>query len=106
MAEKKGLFLSELQKDKTKLTQARVSAINESSELKYKRTIEDIEVGIKDLTMQQSALLDLSNQGEIAKASEFNADQFVDRDIKISLEIEKLNLVLGVAKKRYDLLFK
>ena len=56
--------------------------------------------------MQQSALLDLSNQGEIAKASEFNADQFVDRDIKISLEIEKLNLVLGVAKKRYDLLFK
>ena len=50
---------------------------------------------------------------EMAKAKrqeqitpEFNADQFVDRDIKISLEIEKLNLVLGVAKKRYDLLFK
>jgi hypothetical protein len=105
MVKSKGLFLSKLTQSQGDTNAERVASIQELTHVTYKREVENLEMAIKDLEIKRDALIDFSSQGDVVKVAEFNAAYFVEQDIKMSLELEKLAMVLEVVKKRYESLF-
>ena len=102
-----GLFNQTLKRNNSKIKQDRAEAIGEEAELIYKRTVEDIEVKLKQLVREASNLLDMSpdNTMSLILASDFKAQSWVDLDLKISLRIRDEEIKLGIAKARYVQLF-
>jgi hypothetical protein len=104
----KGAFVGSLIRNNKKIKEDRAIAIAESAEMLYKRTVEDTQLRIKQLKRDRDAMLDLSptDAQSLIMASDFDAKVFVDKDIKLGIEIRNLEITLEIAQKRYDHLFK
>ena len=105
--ETKGAFEASLRRSNTKIRDDRAITIIETTEMLYKRSIEDTEVRLKQLKRDQENMLDLSpsTADSLRLASDFNAQEYVEKDLKLGVDIRNLEIKLEVAKKRYAYLF-
>jgi len=104
---KKGAFVESLQRNNRQIRKDRADAISEDTELLYKRNIEDLEVKVKRMKRDQENMLDLSpeNAQSLKLASDFDSEEFVKKDIELSVKIRNTNIRLTEARKRYEYLF-
>jgi len=99
-------FVDALKRNNDQIREDRARTIAEDSELIYRRKIEDIELKIKRLSREQVGAIDISPLDKNSLTfADFNPDQFVLKDIEISLKIRNLKIQFEIAKKRYEYLF-
>mgnify|MGYP003553588252 CR=1 FL=1 len=108
LAEMKGAFVGSLVRNNKKIREDRAIAIAESAEMMFKRKVEDTQLKLKQMKRDRDAMLDLSptDANSLVLASDFKADEFVEKDIKLGIDIRNLEIMLEVAEKRYAHLFK
>jgi len=106
--EMKGAFVASLVRNNKKIREDRAIAIAESAEMIYKREVEDLTVQIKQLRRERDAMLDLSpeNAQSLVLASDFDAKEFVAKDIDLGIKIRNLEIKLEIASTRYKQLFQ
>lgn len=107
-ADLKGAFINSLVRNNRKIREDRAIAIQEAAQLVYKREVEDTELKIKQLKRDREAMLDLSpeNAMSLVLASDFNEKAFVEKDIKLGIELRNLEIKLEIARARYQYLFE
>lgn len=107
MSEIKGAFMESLVRNNKKIREDRAVTIQEDAEVRYKRTVEDLELEIKKLKRDRENMLDLSpeNAMSLVLASDFDAEAFVKKDLEIGVQIRNLEIKLEIAKTRYAHLF-
>ena len=105
---KQGAFIVSLKRNNKQIRDDRAAAIGENAELLYKREIEDLDVSIKQMRREQENMLDLSpeNAMSLKLASDFNAKEYVTKDIELGIKIRNAEIKLEIAGSRYDYLFK
>jgi hypothetical protein len=103
----KGAFVGSLVRNNKKIREDRAIAIAEAAQMIYKREVEDLEMQIKQRKREREAMLDLSptTADSLVLASDFDAKQFVAKDIQIGIDIRNLEIKLDIAKSRYTNLF-
>ncbi len=103
----KGAFMESLVRNNKKIRDDRAIAIGEAAQMIYKREVEDTELKIKQLKRERDAMIDLSptTADSLILASDFDAKKFVEKDIKIGIDIRNLEITLEIAKARYEHLF-
>lgn len=106
--EKTGAFLSSLKRNNKQIREDRAISIGEDAQLIYKRIIEDLEVGIKRMERDQENMLDLSpeNATSLKLASDFNAQEYAEKDLELAMKIRNSKIKLKIARKRYGYLFE
>lgn len=104
----KGSFVESLVRNNKKIREDRAIAIAETADMLYKRTVEDLEIKIKQKKRDRDNALDLSptTTDSLVLASDFDAQKFVAKDLALGLEIRNLEIELEIAEKRYSQLFK
>lgn len=102
-----GRFIETLMRNNAKIREDRAATIVESAQLLYRREIEDTELKIKQLIRERESLLDLSpeNATSLILKADFDEKAFVDKDIKIGVQIRNLEIMLEIARERYQILF-
>lgn len=102
-----GQFSLSLKRNNKQIRDDRATAICEDAQLVYKRKIEDIEMSIKKKRRDRESMLDLSptNAQSLTLASEFKADEYVNIDIDLGIQIRNDEIRLEIAKDRYKYLF-
>ena len=103
----KGAFVESLKRNNSKIKEDRAIAIAEAAELIYKREVEDLGIQIKQIKRERDSMLDLSpkDANSLILASDFNAKEFVSKDIELGLKIRNLEIKLEIAQARYNDLF-
>ena len=103
----KGAFVGSLVRNNKKIREDRAIAIAEAAQMIYKREVEDLEMQIKQRKREREAMLDLSptTADSLVLASDFDAKQFVSKDIQIGIDIRNLEIKLEIANGRYKKLF-
>jgi hypothetical protein len=104
---KEGAFFQSLRRNNKQIREDRAQAIAEDTELVYKREIEDLELLIKKMKREQENMLDLSpeNAQSLVLASDFNSQEYVNKDVELGVKIRNTEIKLDIAKKRYSYLF-
>lgn len=104
----KGAFVGSLVRNNKKIREDRAIAIAEAAQMLYKREVEDTELRIKQLRREREAMLDLSptTADSLVLATDFDAKQFVAKDIKMGIDIRNLEITLEIAQARYKHLFE
>lgn len=102
-----GKFIESLKRNNKQIRDDRATAIAEDAQLIYKREVEDLELQIKRIKRDQENMLDLSpaNAQSLVLASDFDAKDYVVKDLKLGVDIRNLEIKLEIAKKRYQYLF-
>jgi hypothetical protein len=102
-----GAFVSSLKRNNAKIRADRAQAIEEDAQVKYQRMVQDIELKIKQLKRDQENMLDLSpdNAMSLKLASEFDANEYVTKDLDIGVKIRNEEIRLEIAQRRYAYLF-
>lgn len=102
-----GAFIASLKRNNSKIRADRAQAIGEDAQLIYKRAIEDLDVSIKRMKRDQENMLDLSpeNSMSLKLASDFNAADYVSKDVELGVKIRNAEIKLDIATKRYQYLF-
>lgn len=102
-----GAFLESLKRNNKQIRDDRAMEISEDAEMTYKRKIEDMERGIVKMERDRRNMLDLSpeNAQSLKLASDFNADEFVSKDLDLAKRIRNEKIALNLAKKSYNHLF-
>jgi hypothetical protein len=102
-----GAFVGSLVRNNKKIREDRALAIAEDTQTIYKREVEDIEMKIKKLKRDRENMLDLSptTSDSLVLASDFDAKAFVEKEIKMGVEIRNLEITLEIVQKRYAHLF-
>ena len=100
-------FLESLKRNNEKIRDDRANAIAEDAQLMYKRETEDLALSLKRLVREQENMLDMSptDANSLVLASDFDAKDYVYKDLEISVKIRNLEIKLELAKKRYTHLF-
>lgn len=103
----KGKFIESLVRNNKQIRADRAEAIGEDAQLIYKREIEDLTVEIRKMERDQENMLDLSpdNAMSLKLASDFDARDYVSKDLELGVKIRNANIKLEIAKKRYTYLF-
>ena len=104
----KGAFVGSLVRNNKKIREDRAIAIAEAAQMLYKREVEDTELKIKQLKREREQMLDLSptTAESLVLASDFDAKDFVKKDIELGVKIRNLEITLEIASKRYTHLFE
>ncbi len=102
-----GAFVSSLKRNNSKIREDRATAISEDAQVMYRRQVEDLEVYIKKLRRDRESMLDLSptDANSLKLATDFNAQEFVSKDIDLGVKIRNAEIQLEIAKNRYAYLF-
>lgn len=102
-----GAFLASLKRNNSKIRQDRADSIAEDAEVVYRREVEDIGMSIKKLKREQENMLDMSptDARSLVLASDFDAKEYVSKDIQIAVKIRNLEIKQEMAEKRLKLLF-
>ena len=102
-----GAFIASLKRNNRQIRDDRAESIAESAQLMYRRAVEDMEVELKTLKRDQENMLDMSPDTAISLkiASDFNAREYVDNDLKMGIRIRELEIKLEIAKRQYKHLF-
>jgi hypothetical protein len=103
----KGAFYDSLVRNNKKIREDRAIAILEDAEVLYKREVEDLRIKINRLARERENMLDLSptEATSLTLASDFNAKEFIDKDISIGIQMRELQIRLEIAENRYNTLF-
>ncbi len=106
--EKKGKFAEILTRSFKDTKIDRALQILESAEIYYSRKIQDLEIKLKQLKRDRDSLMDISptTAGSMITASDFQHEEFVEKDIAYGIQIRELEIKLDIAKKRYNYIFK
>ncbi len=104
---KEGAFVASLKRNNKKIRDDRAEAIVEVAEMKYKRTIEDLQMNIKDIQRERDNMIDLSptTADSLILASDFDAENYVKKDIELGVKIRNLQIQLEIATASYKKLF-
>lgn len=102
-----GAFVASLVRKNSKIKEDRALAIAESAQMFYKRTVEDLELEVKQLKRDRDAMLDLSptTADSLIMASDFDAKKFTEKDIELGVKIRTLEIKLEIARDPYKTLF-
>lgn len=102
-----GAFLGTLTRNNKQIRADRALAITEDAQTLYKRQIEDMQMELKRLGRERVNMLDLSptDATSLKLASDFNAQDFVTKDIEIGVRMRNLNIKLDIAQESYANLF-
>lgn len=102
-----GAFLATLTRNNKQIRSDRALAISEDAQTLYKRQIEDMQMEIKRLARERTSMLDLSptDSTSLKLASDFNAQDFVSKDIEIGVKMRNLGIKLEIAQESYAKLF-
>lgn len=102
-----GAFVQSLTRGSKKIKADRALVIVESAQLVYKRSIEDMQMNIKQLSRDRDNMLDLSptTSDSLELAKNFNAAEFVAKDQALGLQIRNERIKLEEAVSRYEVLF-
>lgn len=102
-----GAFQDSLMRNNKKIRQDRAIVIVESAFINYKRLVEDLDIEIKQVKRDRENMLDLSphHAQDLMVASDFNATEFVKKDIELGIKIRNLEIKRDVARKRFIHLF-
>jgi len=108
LSELKGAFVGSLVRNNKKIREDRAIAIAEAAQMHYKREVEDTELKIKQMKREREAMLDLSptTADSLVLATDFDAKEFVAKDIKMGIDIRNLEIKLEIARVRYEHLFQ
>jgi hypothetical protein len=103
----KGAFIAALTRNNKEIRADRASGISEAAQIMYRRTVEDLEVELKTMKRERENMLDLSpdHAMSLKLASDFNAKEYVELDIKLGVKIRNTEIKLEIAKERYEYLF-
>lgn len=104
----KGAFVGSLVRNNKKIREDRAIAIAEDAQMIYKREIEDMSLNIKRLKREREAMLDLSptDAQSLVLATDFDAKAFVEKDLKIGVDLRNLEIKLEIAQAQYKHLFE
>ena len=107
MLEMNGAFKDSLLRNNKKIRADRAESIIEDAETIYKRKVEDLKLSIKRKIRDQENMLDLSPDTAMSLkvASDFNAEEYVNKDAELSLSIRNEGIKLELAVTRYKHLF-
>ena len=102
-----GAFFESLKRNNSKIREDRAKAIVEDAQIIYRREVEDLSILLNRLKREQENMLDLSptHADSLVLASDFNAKQYVTKDLEIAVKIRNLEIKQELAKKRYEYLF-
>lgn len=105
--EKGGAFLDSLKRNNRQIREDRAQAIAEDAELVFRRKIEDLELSIKRMRREQENMLDMSptNAQSLVLASDFNAEDYVAKELDLAIKIRNAEIKLEEGSKRFNLLF-
>jgi hypothetical protein len=105
--EMKGAFIASLKRNNKEIRDDRAMAIAEDAGVMYRRKVEDLELRVNRLRRDRENMLDMSpdNVFSLKMASDFKADEFVERDLKLGVELRETEIKLDIARKQYDYLF-
>ena len=108
LEEMKGAFVGSVVRNNKKIREDRAIAIAEAAQMLYKRKVEDTELAIKQLKRERESMLDLSptTADSLVMASDFDADEFIRKDVEIGVKIRNLEITLEIARTRYNHLFE
>lgn len=103
-----GAFMASLIRNNTQIKRDRAANIFEEAEVRYRRTVEDLDAQLKRMKRDRDNKLDLSptDKNTLMLAGDFDSAKFVDQDISTSLDIRNLEIKLQIAETRYAYLFK
>lgn len=83
----------------------RVDALYDVIEKKYKRIIEDTKDEIKSIEMDLKSNIDFNiDSGNIIALKDFDVSGFINKDISLTLELHKNNMILKEVESRYEAL--
>jgi len=104
---KQGAFIESLKRNNKQIRDDRATAISEDAQLLFKRAVEDLNVEVRKMERDQENMLDLSpeNSMSLKLASDFNAVEYVAKDIQLGVNIRNAKIKLDIAKARYLHLF-
>lgn len=102
-----GAFQTALKRNNSKIRQDRADAISEDAQLVFKRAIEDMEMSIKRMVREQENMLDMSptDATSLVLASDFDAGEYVKKEVELGVKIRNEEIKLEIAKKRFVYLF-
>lgn len=102
-----GAFMNVLTRTNKQIKKDRAESISEDTELTYQRKIQDMRLEKKKLIRERTNMLDLSptNTQSLMLANDFNAAEFVKRDIELGIRLRELDIQLEIAEKQYFYLF-
>jgi len=103
-----GAFLDSLKRNNRQIRDDRATAIAEDAQVMYRRSVEDLELNINRMKRDRENMLDMSpdNTLSLKLASDFNADDYVKRDIDLGVKIRNAEIQLEIATKQYKHLFE
>ncbi|WP_407404002.1 hypothetical protein [Chryseobacterium sp.] len=105
-ADLKPRFIESLKRNNEQIREDRAVAIGEDSQLIYRRRVEDIALKIKKIEREQEGLIDVSPLDKNSLTfADFQPEQFVEKDLELSLILRNLNIQLEIAEKRFEYLF-
>jgi hypothetical protein len=102
-----GEFGASIGRNTTKIRKDRGIAMAEDTEIQYRMVIQTLRTKLKRTLRTQSNMLDLGGDSilKIISPNDYDAQNFVDKDMELSLEIKKIKEQLEVAEERYVRLF-
>lgn len=102
-----GAFVASLKRNNAKIRSDRAEAIAENAHTLYRRRIEDLQMNIRQLKRDRDNMLDLSpsDAQSLKLASDFNAQEFVEKDIAMGIKLRNLEIELQIAAERFNYLF-
>ncbi len=103
----KGSFITSLRRNNKQIRDDRALSIVEDAELLFKREVEDCSTELKRLKRDRENMLDLGGNEitKIISPSDFNAKEFVKKDLDLGLRIRETEIKLEILSKRYAELF-
>lgn len=102
-----GAFIDSLKRNNKQIREDRAEAIGEDAQLVFRRKVEDLELNIKKMRRERENMLDMSptHAQSLVLASDFNAEEYVQKDIDLGVKIRNAEITLEIAKERYIYLF-
>lgn len=107
VAKARGALGASLVRNNKTIREERGEVIFTDTERSYKRKIEDLEYDLEKLRRKRDNQLDLSptNADSLIVASDFDTKQFIDNDLKLSIDIRNMEIAIEIGKQRYTYLF-
>lgn len=107
VAEVKGAFITSLRRNFKQIREDRAEAIDEDVQLLYKRKVEDLRVSIKRMERERDNMYDITpaNTTSLVFPSDFDSDDYVNKDIELGVKIRNEKIRLEIAGERYRFLF-
>ena len=104
-----GTFKTDLQRNFKQLKDSRAESVAEDVEIIYKRKIEDLCHEIRNIERdRENIMLDLSPTNvtsALAVPSDFNAEEFLEKDIQLGIRKRNAEIKLDIVARRYEELF-